>query len=60
MWPAAALVLFLAFQSNYYEQGMKALDEKRYEAAVENFRNAIAAAFVGLDWTRAPLWVLAL
>lgn len=35
--------LFLAFQSNYYEQGMKALDEKRYEAAVENFRNAIAA-----------------
>jgi len=43
MWPSAALVLFLAFQSNYYEQGMKALDEKRYEAAVENFKNAIAA-----------------
>ena len=43
MWPSAALMLFLAFQSNYYEQGMKALDEKRYEAAVENFRNAIAA-----------------
>lgn len=43
MWPSAALFLFLAFQSNYYEQGMKALDEKRYEAAVENFRNAIAA-----------------
>jgi tetratricopeptide (TPR) repeat protein len=43
MWPFLAMVLFLAFQSNYYEQGLKALDEKRYEAAVDNFRNAIAA-----------------
>jgi tetratricopeptide (TPR) repeat protein len=43
MWPTAALLLFLAFQSNYYEQGLKALDEKRYQAAVENFTNAIAA-----------------
>jgi len=43
MWPTAVLVLFLAFQSNYYELGLKALDEKRYPAAVENFINAIAA-----------------
>jgi tetratricopeptide (TPR) repeat protein len=43
MWPATALILFLAFQSNYYEQGLKALDEKRYQSAVDNFLNAIAA-----------------
>jgi tetratricopeptide (TPR) repeat protein len=43
MWPTTVLVLFLAFQSNYYELGLKALDEKRYPAAVENFINAIAA-----------------
>lgn len=43
MWPTPLLVLFLAFQSNYYELGLKALDEKRYSAAVENFINAIAA-----------------
>ncbi len=39
----AALFFFAAFQSNFYEQGLKALDEKRYQAAVENFTNAIAA-----------------
>ena len=38
MWPTAVLVLFLAFQSNYYELGMKALDEKRYQDAVDNLR----------------------
>jgi tetratricopeptide (TPR) repeat protein len=43
MLPTALLVLLLAFQSNYYELGLKALDEKRYQAAVENFVNAIAA-----------------
>ncbi|MBZ5608775.1 MAG: tetratricopeptide repeat protein [Acidobacteriia bacterium] len=43
MWPTSLLILFLAFQSNFYEQGIKALDEKRYDAAVENFINAIAA-----------------
>jgi tetratricopeptide (TPR) repeat protein len=43
MWPTPVLVLFLAFQSNYYELGLKALDEKRYAAAVEDFINAIAA-----------------
>jgi tetratricopeptide (TPR) repeat protein len=43
MWPTTALVLFLAFQSNYYELGLKALDEKRYQEAVDDFINAIAA-----------------
>ena len=43
MWPTPVLILFLAFQSNYYELGLKALDEKLYPAAVENFINAIAA-----------------
>lgn len=43
MLPIAVLLLFLAFQSNYYEQGLKALDEKRYQDAVNNFIQAIAA-----------------
>ena len=44
MLPTSLVVLvLLAFQSNYYEQGLKALDEKRYQDAVDNFRNAIAA-----------------
>ena len=41
MWPSSLLVLFLAFQTNY-EQGIKALDEKRYDAAVESFSKAAA------------------
>jgi tetratricopeptide (TPR) repeat protein len=43
MWPQIALILFLAFQSNLSDQGMKALDEKRYQDAVQNFTSAIAA-----------------
>src|SRR5579863_2397114 len=43
MWPVTALVLFLAFQANLSEQGLKALDEKRYDAAVASFTQAIAA-----------------
>src|SRR5271166_4802423 len=43
MWPTALLVLFLAFQSNYYEQGVKALDDKRYQSAVDDFLKAIEA-----------------
>jgi tetratricopeptide (TPR) repeat protein len=43
MWPTTVLVLFLALQSNYYELGLKALDEKRYQEAVDDFINAIAA-----------------
>jgi tetratricopeptide (TPR) repeat protein len=42
MWPSL-LILFLALQSNFYELGVRALDEKRYDAAVENFIKAIAA-----------------
>lgn len=38
-----ALFLFFALQSNFYEQGMKALEEQRYQTAIENFTNAIAA-----------------
>ena len=43
MWPASLIILFLAFQSNFYELGIKALDDKRYDAAVENFTKAAAA-----------------
>ena len=43
MPPVAALVLFLAFQANFAEQGMKALDEKRYDAAATAFTQAVAA-----------------
>ena len=43
MCPSIALVLLLAFQTNFSEDGLKALDEKRYPAAVENLTKAIAA-----------------
>jgi len=43
MLPTSLLILFLAFQTNFYELGVKALDEKRYDAAVDNFAKAIAA-----------------
>jgi tetratricopeptide (TPR) repeat protein len=43
MWPAALLVLLLAFQTNYYEQGLKALDQKQYQSAVDNFLKAVEA-----------------
>jgi len=43
MWPAALLVLLLAFQTNYYEQGLKALDQKQYQSAVDDFLKAIEA-----------------
>jgi tetratricopeptide (TPR) repeat protein len=43
MCPSIALVLFFAFQTNLAEQGLKALDEKRYPAAVESLTQAIAA-----------------
>lgn len=39
----AALFLLFALQSNFYEQGMKALEEQRYQAAIDNLANAIAA-----------------
>ena len=43
MLPAIALVLFLAFQTNLSDQGLKALDEKRYADAIASFTQAIAA-----------------
>src|ERR1700691_5193176 len=43
MPPSLALVLLLAFQINLAEQGMKALDEKRYQAALDTFTQAVAA-----------------
>ncbi len=42
MW-FAALQLLLAFQSNFYERGLKAMEEQRYQMAVDDFTNAIAA-----------------
>ena len=42
MWPTALLVL-LAFQNNYYEQGLKALDQNQYQVAVDDFLKAIEA-----------------
>jgi tetratricopeptide (TPR) repeat protein len=38
-----ALVVFLAFQTNLSNEGMKALDAKQYQAAVDDFTKAIAA-----------------
>ncbi len=47
MLPSIALVLLLAFQTgsqiNPAEQGLKALDEKRYQAAIDSFTQAVAA-----------------
>jgi tetratricopeptide (TPR) repeat protein len=43
MSPSIALVLLLAFQTNLAEQGLKALDEKRYQAAIDSFTQAVAA-----------------
>src|SRR5882672_1645211 len=41
MWAAAAFFLFL--QADYTTEGMKALDEGKYEAAAQAFNKAIAA-----------------
>src|ERR1035438_3591003 len=41
MWAAAAFLLLL--QADYTTEGMKALDEGKYEAAIQAFRKAIAA-----------------
>src|SRR3984957_19006036 len=43
MYLNIALVLWLAFQTNFSEQGLKALDEKRYSDAVASLTQAIAA-----------------
>jgi tetratricopeptide (TPR) repeat protein len=44
MWPAVLpLLLFLGYQSDYYQSGLKALDEKNFQAAVDDFTKAAAA-----------------
>jgi tetratricopeptide (TPR) repeat protein len=43
MYLSIALRLFLAFQTNFSEQGLKALDEKRYPEAVQSLTQAAAA-----------------
>ena len=43
MHPSLALAVLLAFQTNLSQQGLKALDEKQYQAAVDDFTKAIAA-----------------
>jgi tetratricopeptide (TPR) repeat protein len=43
MSPCIALALLLAFQTNLAEQGLKALDEKRYPDAVASLTQAVAA-----------------
>ena len=43
MWPTALLVLYLAFQTNFSEQGVKALDANQYQSAVDNFLKAVEA-----------------
>lgn len=43
MYSSIALVVFLAFQTNFSQQGLKALDEKRYPEAVQSLTQAIAA-----------------
>ena len=41
MWAVAAL--FLLLQADYTTEGMKALDEGKYEAAAQAFRKVIEA-----------------
>jgi hypothetical protein len=41
MW--ALLAAFLLWQTDYIADGLKALDENRYEAAAQSFSKAIAA-----------------
>ena len=43
MYLSIALFVFLAFQTNFSQQGLKALDEKRYPEAVQSLTQAIAA-----------------
>jgi tetratricopeptide (TPR) repeat protein len=43
MYLSIALTLFLAFQTNFSEQGLKALDEKHYPEAAASLTQAIAA-----------------
>lgn len=37
----AAVIILAAFQTNYYNDGLKALDARQYQAAADNFAKAI-------------------
>jgi tetratricopeptide (TPR) repeat protein len=39
----AAIVVLAAFQTNFYQDGLKALDAQQYQAAADNFTKALAA-----------------
>ena len=39
----AAVIVIAAFQTNFYNDGLKALDAKQYQAAADDFTKAIAA-----------------
>jgi len=39
----AAAILLAAFQTNYYNEGLKALDAKQYQAAADDFTKALQA-----------------
>ena len=43
MAPLAAIIVFAAFQTNFYQDGLKALDAKQYDAAAGDFTKAIEA-----------------
>jgi tetratricopeptide (TPR) repeat protein len=43
MFPGIILVVFLAFQTSLSDEGLKALDQKQYQSAVDDFTKAIAA-----------------
>jgi tetratricopeptide (TPR) repeat protein len=43
MAPLAAIVVLAAFQTNFYQDGLKALDAQQYQAAADNFTKALDA-----------------
>src|SRR5260370_21632742 len=43
MAPLAAIIVLAAFQPNYYQDGLKALDAQQYQAAADDFTKALAA-----------------
>jgi tetratricopeptide (TPR) repeat protein len=43
MAPLAAIIVLAAFQTNFSEDGLKALDAHQYQAAADNFSKALAA-----------------
>src|SRR5216684_6315624 len=39
----AAIVVLAAFQTNFYQDGLKALDAQQYQAAADDFTKVLAA-----------------